>query len=67
MRLISIETKWLGTIAVNVDNITSIQVGDGTVYLYLSGDNPIATHFTDIEHAADYIQRASSISLTQGD
>ena len=63
MRFILIETKWDETIAINTNNITSLQVGDNTVYLYMGDNAPIATKFTDIEHAVDYLQRAPSISL----
>lgn len=66
MRFINIESKHNGSVAINVNMITSLQMGHDVVYIYLSGDNPIATQFTDIAHAIDYIQRASSISLTQG-
>lgn len=63
MRFVNIITKWGDTVAINVNNITSIQMGDGTVYIYMCGDSPIATQFTDIEHAVDYFQRAPSVSL----
>lgn len=67
MRFVSIETPHDGRVAVNVNTITSLQKGHDVVYIYLSGDKPVATKFTDIQHAIDYIQRAPSISLTQGD
>jgi hypothetical protein len=65
MRFVSIQTKHDEHVAVNVDMITSLQKGHDVVYIYLSGDHPIATQFTDIQHAVDYIQRAPSISLTE--
>jgi hypothetical protein len=67
MRFISIESKHNGSVAINVNAITSLQKGHDVVYIYLSGDKPIATQFTDIQHAVDYIQRAPSITLTQGE
>jgi len=66
MRFINIESKHNGPVAINANAISSLQMGHDVVYIYLSGDKPIATQFTDIAHAIDYIQRASSISLTQG-
>ena len=65
MRFVKIETPHSGTVAVNTNMITSLQMGHDTVYIYLSGDNPIQTKFTDIEHAIDYIQRAPSVSLSE--
>lgn len=63
MRFIIIETKWDGTIAINTDNINSVQLKDNIVYFYMGDNAPIATQFTDISHAVDYIQRAPSVSL----
>jgi len=63
MRFISIDTKHNGTIAINANNITSIQEQTGNVLIYLSGDTPITTQFLSIASAVDYIQRAPSISL----
>jgi hypothetical protein len=66
MRFIKIQTPHGDEVAVNTQMITSLQMGHDTVYIYLSGDHPIQTRFTDIEHAIDYIQRAQSVTLTQG-
>ena len=63
MRFIYIETKFDGNIAINAKMITKIQHNPDAVYIFLSGDKAIATKFTDIDHAVDYIQRAPSISL----
>ena len=63
MRFIIIETKWDGAIALSTNNINSIQLKDNIVYFYMGDDSPIATQFTDISHAVDYIQRAPSVSL----
>ena len=50
-------------VAINTANITSIKRLSGFVCICLGGDTPIATQFTTIESAVDYIQRASSVSL----
>ena len=65
MRFIYIETKFDGNIAINAKMITKIQHNPDAVYIFLSGDKAIATKFTDIDHPVDYIQRASSISLSE--
>jgi GTP cyclohydrolase III len=67
MEFITLDTKFDDTIAINAFNITSVQVVQGTILIYLGGDNPIPTKFTTIESAVDYIQRTSNISLTQGE
>ncbi len=53
-------------IAINVDNITSIKMSGSNAIILMGGDTPIYTQFTNIQSAVDYIQRAQSISLTQG-
>ena len=63
MRFVMIETKYFGEIAINVNSVTSLHQRDEGVVLYLPGDNPIITLFTDIQHAVDYLQRAPSVSL----
>jgi hypothetical protein len=67
MRFIQIDTKHDGSIAINTDAVTSVKKGSGIVYIYLSEGKAIATQFTNIQNAVDYIQRAQSISLTQGE
>jgi len=67
MRFITISTKNSGNIAINVDNITSIQIMMGEVYIVMKGGAPIATKFTTIEHAVDYVQRAASVTLNSGE
>jgi hypothetical protein len=64
MRFINIQTKWGEPVAINVNNITSIRMGNDSVLIYTGGDKPIVTQFTDIEHAVDYVQRAPSVSLS---
>jgi hypothetical protein len=66
MRFIIIKGYDNEDIAVNASNITSIKMMGNHVAFCMSGDIPITTQFTNIEAAVDYIQRASSITLTQG-
>ena len=63
MRFITIKTKWGDNVAINTNNITSIKMDNGSVLIYMCGDKPIVTQFTNIEHAVDYLQRAPSLSL----
>tara|TARA_B100000424_G_C22851122_1_gene453891 strand:+ start:165 stop:368 length:204 start_codon:yes stop_codon:yes gene_type:complete len=63
MRFVTIQTKWGDSVAINTNNIASIKVDNGSVLIFTSGDKPIVTQFTDIEHAVDYLQRAPSLSL----
>tara|TARA_R100001015_G_C4559753_1_gene119834 strand:- start:287 stop:490 length:204 start_codon:yes stop_codon:yes gene_type:complete len=63
MRFITIKTKWGESVAINTNNITSIKSDNESVLIYMCGDKPIVTQFTDIEHAVDYVQRAPSVSL----
>ena len=64
MRLISIE-HYNGTdkTVINTDQICSIFEEDGSVVIATGDDRLLKTKFTDIDHAIDYIQRASSHSL----
>lgn len=66
MRLISIKGFHDEDIAVNVDNITSIKRSGNYIIIAMGGDL-ITTQFTNIQSAVDYVQRAPSISLTQGE
>ena len=63
MRLLNIEKDVGGHIAINVDNICSIYEDAGTVLLRMACGHAIATKFTDVEYAIDYIQRAPSVSM----
>ena len=67
MRFIQLTSYEDVDIAINVDNITSIKKSGHHIIILMSGDKPITTQFTNIQNAVDYIQRAPSISLTQGD
>ncbi|OUU74705.1 MAG: hypothetical protein CBC29_06140 [Methylococcaceae bacterium TMED69] len=62
MRLISIECKE-GKEVINTDQICRIRKSGNTVIITTGDDGEIETLFTDIDHAVDYIQRASSHSL----
>ena len=66
MRFINIKGFHNEDIAINVNNITSIKASGNYIIIIMSGDS-ITTQFTNIQSAVDYIQRAPSISLTQGD
>lgn len=62
MRLINIETK-LGGVVVNTNQICRIFMEDTVVVITTADDANIETLFTDVDHAVDYIQRASSHSF----
>ena len=64
MRLVSIEKNTGSTVVVNTTNICSIYEDAGTVLLRMSCGHAIATKFTDVEHAVDYIKRAEYVALT---
>ena len=66
MRFINIKGFHDEDIAINVSNITSIKRSGNYIIIVMSGDL-VTTQFTNIQSAVDYIQRAPSISLTQGD
>ena len=63
MRLITIENTTGNIEVVNVDHIVSISTETNNVVLNLSNGNVLRTKFTDIDHATDYVMRASSHSL----
>jgi len=64
MRLISIE-HYEGTdkTVINTDQICSIFEELDTVIITTGDGRLLKTKFTDVNHAVDYIQRASSHSL----
>ena len=49
---------------VNVDHIVSICTETNNVVINLSNGGVIRTRFTDVDHATDYVVRASSHSFT---
>ena len=65
MRLIGIKTK-IGDeyVVVNTSHIVSIYMDAGDVLMTLSDGRSLRTQFTDVDHATDYVQRASSHSFT---
>lgn len=63
MRFINIKGFHDEDIAINANNITSIK-RSGNYIIIVLGSDLITTQFTDVQHAIDYIQRASSISLS---
>lgn len=63
MRFINIKGFHDEDIAINANNITSIK-RSGNYIIIVLGSDLITTQFTDVHHAIDYIQRASSISLS---
>jgi len=64
MRLITIENTTGSTEVVNVDHIVSITTETSSVVINLSNGQVVRTKFTDIDHATDYVMRASSHSFT---
>ncbi len=72
MRIVMITDKYEGKRLINPNQITQIwddrapSTGDKEVMITLSCGSHIRTKFTTIDHALDYIQRASSHSLVGG-
>ena len=69
MRMILITDKHEATSLINPNQITQIWYctsGIRAVVISLSGGSTIRTKFTTIDHALEYIQRASSHSLVGG-
>ena len=62
MRLISIEKNTGNVVLINANNLCSIYEDAGTVLIRMSCGHAIATKFTDVEHAVDYINRAEYIA-----
>ena len=64
MRLISIEHHdGINRTVINTDQICSIFKENDTVIVTTGDDRLLRTKVTDIDHAVDYIQRASSHSF----
>ena len=69
MRMLQITAKTGEVSLVNPNQITKIwycSSGSKDVIISLSCNSTIRTQFTTIDHALDYIQRASSHSLVGG-
>ena len=63
IRFVSIEKNTGATVVVNTMNVCSIYEDAGTVLIRMSCGHAIATKFTDVEHAVDYIKRADQVYL----
>ena len=66
MRIISITDQWDEKKLINPNQITKIWGDSEGIIITLSCGGHIRTKFTTIDHALDYIQRASSHSLVGG-
>ena len=64
MRLITVENTTGNIEVVNVDHIVYISTEASGVVLNLSNGHILRTKFTDIDHATDYVMRASSHSFS---
>lgn len=64
MRLITVENTTGNIEVVNVDHIVYISTEASAVVLNLSNGHILRTKFTDIDHATDYVMRASSHSFS---
>jgi DNA-binding cell septation regulator SpoVG len=58
MRLIILETTTGAVEVINANQIVSIVEDASGVVVTMSNDHQVRTKFTDVEHAADYIERA---------
>ncbi len=66
MRLITIENHTTtDKVVVNTDQIATIYNDNGIVVIKMANGLGLQTKFTDVDHAVDYIQRASSFSFGQ--
>ncbi len=63
MRLIKIELEQDKTALINPEQVSAVYVDSGDVVIKTSDGSPWRTKFTDVDHAVDYLQRASSHSL----
>tara|TARA_Y100001938_G_scaffold102114_1_gene139444 strand:+ start:271 stop:507 length:237 start_codon:yes stop_codon:yes gene_type:complete len=64
MRLISIENMaGPSPVILNVEQISSVYFEGKNVIVRMSDGLGVKTKFTDVGHAVDYIQRASSYSF----
>lgn len=64
MRLITLETSTGSEHIINTDHISSIELDANSVLVVMSNGRVVRTKFTDVYHAADYVQRAASHSFT---
>tara|TARA_B100000900_G_scaffold360343_1_gene332379 strand:- start:15 stop:194 length:180 start_codon:yes stop_codon:yes gene_type:complete len=55
IRMAFINERNSGEVAINVDNVSSIRMIHGVVYIHLCGDKTIATEFRSIQEAWDAV------------
>mgnify|MGYP001399594404 CR=1 FL=1 len=64
MRFIAIENNGsTDKVIINADHICSMFLDGGAVVITTADGKDLRTKFTDVDHAVDFIQRASSVSL----
>ena len=51
LRIAFIKERHSEELAINVDNVSSIRVTHGVVYVHLCGDKAVATDFKNIQEA----------------
>ena len=51
LRMAFIKDKHGEEVAINVDNVSSIRMTHGVVYIHLCGDKAVATNFKNIQEA----------------
>ena len=65
MRFIEVNCSNTGATIVNASHIVSIYSEAGSVLMTLTDGRTLATEFTTVSHATDYVQRASSYSFNE--
>ena len=55
IRIAFIKERHGDEVGINVDNISSIRMTNGVVYIHLCGDKAVATNFKSIKEAWDNI------------
>ncbi len=63
MRLVKLEKDSGGETVINTDHVCCVYEENTNVYVSLACGKIIETKFTDLDHAVDYLQRASSHSF----
>ena len=51
IRMAFINERNSDEVAINVDNVSSIRITNGVVYIHLCGDKAVATNFKSIKEA----------------
>ena len=51
LRMAFIKDRHDEEVAINVDNVSSIRITHGVVYIHLCGDKAVATNFKNIQEA----------------